>query len=483
VVAPAAADDVVLSPCLPAATVREGDAPPRERLFPTRPTVATVIRNREALAVTPAREVALDCVEAGVAAAHPRRVLRSSVSLTGEALTVAGERYDLSAYDEVLVLGGGKAAAVVADELVDLLGGRVDGGAVVTDTPASVPGIEVFEGGHPVPNEEGVAGARRVLELADGAGERTLVLTAITGGGSALMAAPAEGVGLADLRAVTDGMLEAGMAIDEINAVRKHVSAIKGGNLARAAAPATVVALVFSDVVGNDLSVIASGPTVPDGTTYGAALAALDRYGVDVPAAVREPLEAGAAGERPETPDAGDPAFDRTHAHVLADGMTALEAAAGTAADAGYEPLVLSSRLRGEAREVAKVHAGVAEECHATGTPVEPPAVVLSGGELTVTVRGDGSGGPSTEFAVAAGLEVAGGARTTVAAVDTDGIDGHADAAGGLVDGETVDDADDARAAMADSDAATYLAERDAAIVTGPTGTNVNDLRVLVLDD
>ncbi|PSQ59235.1 MAG: glycerate kinase [Halobacteriales archaeon SW_9_67_25] len=444
-------------------------------------TEKTTVQNREELATTPARDLALDCVEAGVDAAHPRQVVRASVSLDGDRLTVEDATYDLSEYEDVLIVGGGKATGTVAAVLADVLCDRLTGGAIVTTDPVSIPGVETFEGGHPVPNEEGVAGARRVLELADAAGEETLLLAVITGGGSALMTAPAEGVGLADVRAVTDAMLDAGMEIHDINAVRKHVSAIKGGNLARRAAPASVPTLVFSDVVGNDLSVIASGPTVPDDATYADAVDALDRHGVDAPAAVRSHLEAGVASEIPETPDVSHPAFERVDTHVLADGMTALVAARDVADAAGYRTLTLSSRLRGEAREAAKVHAGVAEECHATGTPVEPPVVVLSGGELTVTVRGEGSGGPSTEFALASALELD-EAGTTVAAVDTDGIDGHADAAGGLVDADTVSDAGEARAALDASDAGTYLREHAGAVMTGATGTNVNDLRVVVLD-
>jgi len=445
-------------------------------------TEKTSIRNREELATTPARDLALECVEAGIEAAHPRQVVRSSVSLEGDRLTVADATYDLSEHEEVLLVGGGKATGTVATVLADILGDRPTGGAIVTTESVDIPGVESFEGGHPVPNEEGVRGARRVLELADGAGEETLVLAVITGGGSALMTAPAEGIDLADVQAVTDAMLEAGMEIHDINAVRKHVSAIKGGTLARRAAPATICTLVFSDVVGNDLSVIASGPTVPDDSTYADALDALDRYGVEAPEAVRSRLEKGAAGDVPETPDASDPAIAGVDTHVLADGMTALAAARDIADEAGYRTVILSSRIRGEAREAAKVHAAVAEECHATGTPVEPPAVVLSGGELTVTVRGEGSGGPSTEFALASALELD-ELGTTVAAVDTDGIDGHADAAGGLVDSDTVTDAGPAREALANSDAATYLREHDGAVLTGPTGTNVNDLRVVVLED
>jgi hydroxypyruvate reductase len=442
---------------------------------------AFTVANREELATTPARDLALDCVKAGIEAAHPRQVVPSSVSLADERLTVGDATYDLSAYEEILLVGGGKATGTVATVLAEVLGDRLTGGAIVTPESVSIPGVESFEGGHPVPNREGVAGARRVLELVDGTDEETLVLAVITGGGSALLAAPAQGVELEDIQAVTDAMLEAGMEIHDINAVRKHVSAIKGGNLARRAAPAAVCTLVTSDVVDNDLSVEASGPTVPDDSTYEDAIDALDRHGVDAPPAVWDRLEAGAAGDVPETLDASDPIFEGTDTHILADGMTALRAAREVAEEAGYRTLILSSRLRGEAREAAKVHAGVAEECHATGTPVEPPAVILSGGELTVTVRGDGSGGPSTEFALASALEIE-GSGTTVAAVDTDGVDGHADAAGGLVDADTVTDVGEARAALANTDAGTYLREHGDAVVTGPTGTNVNDLRVVVLE-
>lgn len=441
-----------------------------------------MISNRDDIAGSGARELALDCIEAGIAAAHPERVVRSSVTLSDDGIAIEDRTYELDDYENLLVVGGGKAAGAVVTALSTVLGDRLRSGAVVVDEPVDAP-VEVYEGGHPVPDETGVAGAERILELTGEAGEGTLVLAVITGGGSALMTAPAAGVDLEDVRAVTDAMLDAGMAIDEINAVRKHLSSIKGGQLARAAAPATVVSLVFSDVVGDDLGVIASGPTAPDRSTFADARSALERHGVEVPASVRERLRQGVDGEVPETPDVGDPAFDDVNTHVLADGRTALEAARQVADDAGYEATILSSRIRGEAREVAKVHAAVAEECHATGSPVEPPAAVLSGGEVTVTVRGEGTGGPSAEFALQAGLELAGTEGTTVAAVDTDGIDGKSDAAGGIVDGETVEDVSEARAAMADSDAATYLERRQGAVVTGPTGTNVNDLRVVVLEE
>jgi len=470
-----------------------------------------MIEDRDSLATSEARETALACVEAGIEAGHPRTVVRDAVALEGNTLSIDGETYDLEEYDEVVVLGGGNAAAHVAVALESVLGDRIDGGVVVTDDPVETERVTVREGDHPVPSERGVDGTREMLGAADAADEETLVLGAITGGGSALMAAPAGDVSLADLRDTTDALLASGADIHEINAVRKHLSALKGGRLARRAAPATVASLILSDVVGNDLSVIASGPVAPDESTFDDALAVLDRYGIDAPDAVVTRLERGAAGEIDETPGADDPAFAAVSNHVVADGMTVLEAARAAAADRGYETLVLSSRVRGEARDAATTHVAVAEEIRATGTPITPPAVVLSGGETTVTIRGDGTGGPNQEFVTSAALELGGGGvdtgsgdergaepedesgaepgdergaegRITVAAVDTDGIDGASDAAGALVDGTTVEAPEVVREALAENDVYPYLESRGALVLTGPTGTNLNDLRVLVVD-
>ena len=436
----------------------------------------------ESLATTPARETALACLREAVAAAHPERVVADAVSLDGDVLSIAGTEYDLAAHDDVIVVGGGKAGDGVADALERILGDRIGAGAVVTTDPAESEGpVERIRGDHPVPSERGVEGASRVAELVRGADDRTLVIAVITGGASALLPSPAEGISLSDLQATTDALLESGAEIDDLNAVRKHLSTLKGGGLARLAAPATVATLAFSDVVGDDLSVIGSGPTVPDGTTYADALSVLARFDLDVPAPVRERLERGDAGELPETPGPDDPIFERVSTHVLADGFTALAGACETARDRGYEPLILTSRVRGEAREAAKTHVAVAEEALATGNPIEPPAVVLSGGECTVTVRGDGEGGPNQEFALSAAIELPAGA--TLACADSDGIDGESEVAGAIVDAGTVDDAAAAREALATNDSGTYLGERGALLETGPTGTNVNDVRVLVVED
>jgi glycerate 2-kinase len=441
-----------------------------------------MIRNWEELAATPAHETALDCIEAGIEAVQPTRVMNEALKRTGTELTVGDTTIDLGEYGEVVVIGGGKAAAQMANVIGDVLGDRLSEGVVVTNDPQATSSIAVVEGSHPTPNEAGEEGARRVLSLADGATEDTLVLCLISGGGSALLPAPVDGVSLAELQSLTDDLLSSGATIHEINAVRKHLSAIKGGQLAAAAAPATVHSLLVSDVVGDDPSVIASGPTVPDESTYSDALAVLERYDIAPSTAVEEHLEGGVAGEQSETPTAGDSAFEQARLHVLANGFTALAAARSVAEERGYTPVILSSRIEGEAREAAKTHVAIAEEAYASANPVSPPAVFLSGGETTVTLRGDGTGGPNQEFVLSGALTVE-SAGVVVASVDTDGKDGASDVAGALTDRETLDDRQRARTALAANDVSPYLAERGAVIETGKTGTNVNDLRVLVADD
>jgi hydroxypyruvate reductase len=452
-----------------------------------------MISNAADLTDSPEAAAALDAIEAGIAAARPDAVVGERLSLDEDAsergvLHVDGARYDLSAYDRIVVLGGGKAAAHVAAALEALLGDRIDEGVVVTDDPTPTRVVRVVEGSHPVPDERALEGAAEVLDLAERADESTLVLGVLTGGGSALLPAPAGDVTLADLQTLTDELLVSGAPIEEINAVRKHVSRIKGGRLARAAAPATVVGLLFSDVAGDDPGVIASGPLSPDPTTYGDARGVIEERGVDAPASVAGLVRAGEAGDAPESPAPGDPAFERCSLHVLANGFTALAAAAERLAAAGYEPLILTSSLRGEAQEAARSHVAIAEECLATGNPVDPPAAILSGGETTVTVGGNGdgdgegatgTGGPNQEFALSAALGLPGGVR--LASVDTDGIDGPTESAGALVTRETATPAGAARAALAANDVHGFLAERGALIDTGQTGTNVNDLRVVVV--
>jgi hydroxypyruvate reductase len=441
-----------------------------------------VITNRESLVSTPAHDIALACVEAGIEAAHPKAVLAETVSYEDEHLTVDEQTYDLREYDEVIVLGGGNIAGQVAVALEEVLGNRISNGVVVTDDPTDTTHVQVLEGDHPLPSTRGTDGAERVLECAEAADESTLLLAVIGGGGSALLPAPTGDVSLGDLRAVTDDLLASGASIHEINAVRKHLSDIKGGRLAAAAAPATVVGLVFSDVVGNDLDVIASGPIAPDSSTFADARDVLRRYDVATPETVDQHLKRGMCGKLDETPTAGSHVFDRVETHILADGMTALTAARDTARASGYETAILSSRVQGEARDAAAFHAAIIEQIHSTGDPVEPPVILFSGGETTVTLTGDGAGGPNQEFALQSALELP--ESSVVASVDTDGIDGATEVAGAIVDASTCAGTEaKARNALANNDTYSYLQSAGALIETGPTGTNVNDLRVIVIDD
>lgn len=432
------------------------------------------------------RTVALSCIESGVAAANPKRAVCEQLTLDDDQLIIQKDTtVSLTQFDRVVVAGGGKAAVAVARGLETVLGDRIDEGVIVTDEEASVSSIDVVVGDHPVPSERSIEGTDRVRSLLDAADERTLVLAPVTGGGSALLVGPVNGVSLDDLRATTQALLESGAPIDAMNAVRKHLSAVKGGGLARLAEPATVHSLLVSDVVGDDTGTIASGPFVPDPTTNSDALSVLDRYGIDAPDSVRSHLEQGEANEVSETStnaDGDGNEFDHVHTTMLVTNRTALDAAAETAREHGYRSLILSSSMRGEAREIALPHVACAEECLASGNPVEPPTVLLSGGEATVTVTGDGQGGPNTEFALAAAIDLP--ERVTLASIDTDGRDGATDAAGAIVDAETVDDREReaAQQALADNDAYSYLDARDALVHIDST-TNVNDLRVVVVDE
>ncbi|OIB58221.1 glycerate kinase type-2 family protein [Natrialba sp. SSL1] len=463
---------------------------------------------------TAAHEVALECLLAGIEAARPDERIAETCTVANDVLTVTDvtgsesdtTSYDLSQYERITVVGGGKAAAQLVCALETEFEGsaviedRLTTGVVVTDNPVESDIVAVREGAHPIPSETGVQHTKQVLEAAAAAGENELLLVVVTGGASALLAAPAASLSVSDLQQVTTALLGAGAPIDEINAVRKHCSAIKGGQLARTAAPATVVTLALSDVVGDDPSVIGSGPTVPDPTTYGDALAVLERYEIDAPDAVVAHLEHGHAGALPETPTLETDAncFDRTSTHVIGNGRVALEAARDAARDRGYTPLVLASRVRGEAREAAQTHVAIAEECRRTGEPCSPPAVLLSGGETTVTLCEEpGRGGPNQEFALTSALALESDG-IVVGSVDTDGIDGTTHVAGALVDATTVGpsalEADgesdqnrgrtrtDAHDALARNDACAVLEDEEALVRTGPTGTNVNDLRVLVVE-
>lgn len=441
--------------------------------------------------------------EAAVSAVRPDVAVRRHLRVEGESLVVSGAvgaaapvRIDLRSVRRVLVVGAGKASALMAAEVEAALGARVSAGAVTVKYDHGVPlaRVRVVEAGHPVPDEAGLRGAEAALGLLASAGPDDLVVSVISGGGSALWPAPVEGVTLAEKQALTGLLLRSGATIHEINTLRKHLSRLKGGGLARAANGARVVNLMLSDVLGDDLSAIASGPAVPDPSTYADAWRVLARYGLesDLPAATRARLEAGRRGEAPETPKPGDPVFARVVNVVVGSNRQAVDAAAEEAARRGYHPLVLSTFVDGETRDVARVHAAIAREVEATGQPLPAPACLLSGGETTVTIRGDGKGGRNQEFALAAGLALAGFpdgapplARTTVLSGGTDGTDGPTDAAGALADAALMADAAarglDAAAALARHDSYRFFEPLGGLVVTGPTRTNVMDVRIVLV--
>lgn len=392
--------------------------------------------------------------------------------------------YPLDKYDRVLVVGGGKAVVPMAAAVEQLLKTRIDAGLVVTryGHGGALSRIEVVEAGHPIPDRTGLAAGQRVLDLIKKAGERDLVIVLLSGGASALLPAPVEGVSLTDKQVVTTLLLRSGATIQEINAVRKHVSHLKGGNMATAAAPATVLTLVLSDVVGNDLAGIGSGPTVPDPTTFHDAMAILHHYDLwdKIPQAIKDHLVQGSRSGSSETPKPNHPAFAKVQNVIIGDVRVSLDAAAAQARRLGFHPVILSSSLTGEAREAAKVFGAIIREIVAADRPVKRPAALLAGGETTVTVRGMGAGGRCQEFTLALALEIAGLKKVTAFACGTDGVDGSTDAAGAVADGATLERAQalgmQPQRFLDQNDSYTFFHSLAQTLQTGPTRTNVTDL-------
>jgi hydroxypyruvate reductase len=409
-----------------------------------------------------------------------RRVLRRDESM----LWVNDTAYDLRRYRRIFVIGGGKAGAAMAAAAESLLGDRITAGIVNVKYGYTAPTriVSVREAGHPIPDAAGVAGAQNMIGLLRDLTPDDLVLCLISGGGSALLTLPVAGVSLDDLQTLTGLLLRSGAPIPAINAARKHLSQIAGGQLARQVYPAQVVALILSDVVGSPLDVIASGPTVPDTTTFADAWAVLEQYGIvdSAPESIRAHLRRGLSGAIPETPKPGDPALAQAQNVIVADNARAAQAAIERAQALGFNTLLLSTFVEGEAREVARVLAALAKEIAAYDRPVARPACVILGGETTVTVRGEGKGGRNQELALAAALAIQGMESVIISSLATDGSDGPTDAAGGIVDGTTIKRGErlglSARAALDRNDAYVYLQHTGDLLITGPTNTNVNDL-------
>jgi hydroxypyruvate reductase len=392
---------------------------------------------------------------------------------------------DFSRFRHIYVVGAGKAGASMALAAERVLGRRITAGLVNVKygNTAKLRRIELNPCGHPLPDQAGADGAARIAEMASQAEAGDLVLCLISGGGSALLPLPAPPVTLAEKQATTQLLLACGATIHEFNAVRKHLSRIKGGQLARLAAPATVESLLLSDVVGDNLDVIGSGPTAPDVSTFEGTLAILDKFGLRgrVPASVRERLEQGARGELPETPKPGDAVFREVRNVLVGNSRLALDAAARRARALGFRTLVLSSEIQGETREIARMHAAIVRELALASRPVKPPACIITGGETTVTLRGDGLGGRNQEFVLAAVPEIAGLRNVVVFSAGTDGSDGPTDAAGAIADGDTLARNPEAQQYLDRSDSYHYFQSLSDLVVTGATNTNVMDVRILLV--
>jgi glycerate 2-kinase len=435
------------------------------------------------------RQHALEIFQAALKAVDPIEAILRYTKLVDDVLHVGAHRFALKDYDRILVAGAGKAGAPMARALENLLGDRIADGLIVVKEGHGLPleHVRIQEASHPVPDERGIKGAEEILSLVKGAGERDLVLCLISGGGSALLVAPAEGVTLEDKQEVTRLLLACGADIHEINTIRKHLSRAKGGGLARFAYPATVVSLILSDVIGDDLNVIGSGPAVPDTSTFGDTRLILEKYAIwdRVPRSVQSRIEQGLNGDIQDTPKAGDAVFQRCFSELVGTNIQALKAAGLKAQELGYRTLILASTVEGEAREVVKVLTAIAKEVRGSGNPLPAPACILCGGETTVTIRGDGKGGRNQEFALASALAIDGMDSVVVLAGGTDGNDGPTDAAGAMADGSTL-----ARAQAQGLDPLDYLRRNDSyhffqtledLVITGPTRTNVMDVYMILV--
>jgi hydroxypyruvate reductase len=437
---------------------------------------------------------------AAIAAVEPAAAVRRYLRRDGAFLYAADQEYNLADFDRVFLIGAGKAGAPMTLAAADVIGDRLTGGVVVvkdgygleigdwrlalpvSNLQSLISNLYIIEAGHPVPDERGVNGARRIVKLLAQTTQRDLVIALISGGGSALLTLPVAGVSLADMQALTSLLLRCGASIDEINALRKHLDQVKGGGLARFAHPAPLVTLILSDVVGNPLDVIASGPTVPDTSTFADAYGVLERYGVvdDAPQTILAHLRRGMVGQEPETLKAGAQHVARVTNILVGSNAQAAQAALATAQAEGFNTLLLTTYLQGEAREAGRMLAAIGCELAATGNPLARPACIVAGGETTVTLRGDGRGGRNQELALAAVADLAGLNDIALITLATDGGDGPTDAAGAVVTGATLAQARalglDPAASLARNDAYPFFAALGDLLLPGPTNTNVNDL-------
>jgi len=450
-----------------------------------------ILNNARSTVDRRARDLALKILKAAVDAADPYAAIMNHVKLHEKFLVINGVSIDLSAYNRIFVIGTGKASGAMAEALEKILGNLIAIGHVNilrgTKSKFKTTQIWLHEADHPIPSEAGVKGSKRIIEIAKRAKRRDLVICLISGGGSALMPLPAEGITLADKQQVTESLLACGATIDEINVVRKHISKIKGGQLAKEVYPATLISLILSDVLGDPLDAIASGPTVPDISTYGEAISIIKKYELwqKIPKSVQHHLTAGLHNKIPETPKPTDKIFRNNRVFIVGNNHLAAQAAYEQAKKLGLNALFLSSLIQGEARHVGTVYAAITKEVVNSNNPIQKPAAIIAGGETTVTVVGQGHGGRNQELVLSASMGIEGLSGVVVASIGTDGIDGPTDAAGAIADGKTMIRSRakklDATMHLKNNNSYTFFKHLNDLIFTGPTGTNVNDVSVMII--
>ncbi len=425
----------------------------------------------------------------GLKAVDPFHAIRKQVKLTGDDLWIKGHRRSLEGIDRILVIGAGKASAAMAQAVERILGSRIYEGVVVTKHGYVAPlkGIELLEGGHPLPDTGGIKGTKRILKLISNLNQDDLVICLISGGGSALLISPIPGISLRDKKELTDQLLRCGANIREINTVRKHISQVKGGRLARLAHPAHVITLILSDVIGSKLDSIASGPTAPDTTTFSDCLKIMQKYKLEakIPPSILGHLKKGAQGKIKETPKAGSPIFERVKNFIIGSNSLALEAAKQKAEELGFSSMILPRPVSGDTTRSAVRHANMAKRIQETGDPVCPPACIISGGETTVKIKGKGLGGRNQEFVLIGATKIAGSKNVVMLSAGTDGTDGPTDAAGAICDGKTIKRALrkglDPKQYLDDNDSYHFFQKLGDLLKTGPTNTNVMDVHLVLV--
>lgn len=441
--------------------------------------------------LTDMRSDALHIFQSGVAAVEPRSAVKKYFTRKGNRIFVMDKKYDLSNIQNIYVIGAGKATAPMAAAVENLLGDQIVEGVINVKYghTAKLEKIRLIEAGHPVPDVQGFQGAKEILNIAEKATQDDLLICLISGGGSALLPLPVDGISLTDKQKNITELLSCGASIHEINTIRKHISKIKGGRLAKAAFPATLVTLVLSDVVGDDMDVIASGPTVPDPSTFDDCIRIIQKYNIEkkIPETVVNYIKEGMNEKVDETPNQADIVFENTQNVIIGNNMEALLAAKKEAKERGYNTMILSSMVKGETRDAALVHTAIAKQILKTGHPIKPPACVLSGGETTVTVKGTGKGGRNQEFALASIMDISNKNNIVILSGGTDGNDGDTDAAGAIADSDTLTRAEgmgmDPIDFLENNDSYHFFGKMEDLIKTGPTNTNVMDIRVMLIDN